>query len=108
MHARPLAALTRAVLHGLHLHVVPVFPEHADDAAMVRHVAVPVGGTFPYADGGEMRRLQARHVPLVYCIVRYAVETDLSVRPRLQPGPFDAVMEVLVLARGEKVDKDGL
>ncbi len=102
-----LAALARAVLHGLHLHVVPVFPERAEDAAVMRHVAVPVGGALPDAHGGEVRRLQRRHVPLVDAVIRDAVEPDLAVRPGLHAGPFDAIVEVLGLARREMIDDAG-
>ena len=74
---------------------------------MVRHVAVPVGGAFPDAHGGEVRRLQRRHVPLVDAVVGDAVEADLAVRPGLHAGPFDAVVEVLGLARREMIDEAG-
>src|SRR5262245_11732080 len=107
MHAATLAALTRAVLHGLHLHVVPVFPERAENAAVVGHVAIPVGATLPDAHRREMRRLQRRHVPLVRAVIGDAVEPDLAVRPWLHAGPFDAVVEVFRLARRERIDLAG-
>jgi hypothetical protein len=68
------------------------------------HVAVPVGGAFPDAHGGKVRRLQRRHVPLVDTVVGDAVEPDLAVGPRLHAGPFDAIVEVLGLARREMID----
>ena len=68
------------------------------------HVAVPVGGALPDAHGGEVRRLQRRHVPLVDAVIGNAVEPDLAVRPRLHAGPFDAIVEVLGLARREMID----
>ena len=71
----------------------------------MRHVAVPVGGALPDAHGGEVRRLQRRHVPLVDAVVGDAVEPDLAVRPGLHAGPFDAVVEILGLARREVVDE---
>ena len=52
------AALAEAVLHGLHLHVVPVGPEGTEDAAVMRHVPVPVGGAFPDAHRRQVRGLQ--------------------------------------------------
>src|SRR5215468_11756998 len=107
VHARALAALARAVLHGLHLHVVPVFPERADEAAVMGHVAVPVGGAFPDAHGGQVRRLQRRHMPLVDAVIGNAVEPDLAVRPGLHAGPLDAVVEILGLARREMIDEAG-
>jgi hypothetical protein len=73
----------------------------------VRHVAVPVGRALPDAHGGEMRRLQRGDVPLVDAVVRDAVEPDLAVRPRLNTGPFDAVVEVLRLPRREMIDITG-
>src|SRR6266478_1198087 len=107
VHARTFAALARAVLHGLDLHVVPVFPERADDAAVMGHVAVPVGGALPHAHGGEVRRLEARHMPLIDGVIGDTVEPDLAVRPRLRAGPFDAVVEVLGLAGREMIDETG-
>src|SRR4029453_737263 len=64
VHARAPAALASAGLHGLSLHVVPVLPERTDDAAMMGHIAVPIGGALPNAHGGQVRRLQSRPVPL--------------------------------------------
>ena len=71
------------------------------------HVAIPVGGALPDAHGGQVRRLQRRHVPLVDGVVGDAVESDLAARPRLHAGPFDAVVEILGLARREVVDEAG-
>src|SRR5215510_7193185 len=105
VHAGPLAALARAVLHRLHLHVVPVLPERADDAAVMSHIAVPVGGALPHAHSGEVRRLKARHVPLIDGVIGNTVEPDLAVRPRLRRGPFDAVVEILGFARREMIDE---
>src|SRR5204862_1728673 len=82
-------------------------PERAEDAAMMRHVAVPIGGALPDAHGGEMRRAQRGDVPLVDAVVGNAVEPDLAVAPGLHAGPFDAVVEVLGLARREVVDRSG-
>src|SRR6516165_1466066 len=79
MHARALAPLARPELHGFHLHVVPVLPERADDAAVMGHVAVPVGGALPDAHGGKMRRLERGHVPLVDGVIGNTVEPDLAV-----------------------------
>src|SRR5271169_561726 len=104
MNAAPLAAFARAVLHGLDLHVVPIFPERAEDAAVMGHVTVPVGGAFPDAHGGEVRRLARRHVPLVDAVIGNAVEADFAVRPRLDAGPFDAVVKILALARRKMID----
>ena len=107
VHAAPLAAFAGAVLHGLDLHVVPVLPERAENAAVVRHIAIPVGGALPDAHGGEMRRLERRHVPLVDAVIGNAVEPDLAVRPRLHAGPFDALVEILGFARREMIDHAG-
>ena len=72
--AAPRAALAEAVLHRLHLHVVPVRPEGGEDAAVVGHVAVPVGRAFPDAHRREVRRLQRGDVPLVDAVVGDAVQ----------------------------------
>src|SRR5262245_52592398 len=71
------------------------------------HVAVPVGGALPDAHGGQVRRLQRRHVPLVDAVIGNAVEPDLAVRPGLHAGPLDAVVEILGLARREMIDEAG-
>ena len=76
------AAFAAPVLHALHLHVVPVLREGAEDAAVVRQVAVEVGGTLPSADRGQMRRLQRRDPPLVHRVVRDAVQPDFTGAPR--------------------------
>ena len=105
VHTAAPAALAGPVLHRLHLHVVPILPEGAEDAAMVRHVAIPVGRAFPDAHGGKMWRLQRSDVPLVDCVVGDSVEADLAVAPGLCCGPFDAVVEVLGLARRKMIDE---
>src|SRR5579859_1703524 len=92
VHAAALAALARAVLHGFDLHVVPVLPERTENATVVRHVAVPIGGAFPDAHRRKVRRLQAGDVPLIDSVVGNAVEPDLAARPWLRRGPFDAVV----------------
>ena len=48
------SAFAEAVLHAEDLHAVPVVEEGAEDATVIGHVAVPVGGAFPGADGGEV------------------------------------------------------
>ncbi len=95
------------VLHRAHLHVVPVGPEGREDAAMMRHVAVPVGGALPHAHGGQVRRLQRRDMPLVDAVIGDAVQPDLAVAPGLHARPFDALVEILGLARREMVDISG-
>src|SRR5437773_12419178 len=103
-NAAARAALAEAVLHGLHLHVVPVRPEGAENAAVMRHVTVPVSRAFPNAHRGQARRLERRHLPLVDRIVGDAVEPNLAVAPWLDPGPLDAVVKIFSLARREMVD----
>src|SRR6266850_7340620 len=95
----PGAALALAVLHGLHLHVLPVLAEGADDAAVAVAVAVGVVPAFPGADRGEVRRLRRRGAPLVARVVRDAVYADLAAAPLLRRRPFDAEVEVARLAR---------
>ncbi len=104
MYATALAALAGAVLHGLDLHVVPVFPERAENPAVVRHVAIPVGGAFPDAHGRKMRRLQAGDVPLIDGVIGNAVEPNFAARPRLRRGPFDTVVKVFGLARRKMIN----
>src|SRR5919197_2272931 len=101
------AALAVSVLYGLYLHVVPVRPEAAENTAVVGHVAIPIRRSFPDAHRGEMRRLKRRHMPLVDSVVRNAVESHLAVAPWLRARPFDAVVEILGLARREVIDISG-
>jgi hypothetical protein len=107
VHARPVSALAGAILHGLHLHVVPVGPEGGENAAVMRHVAVPVGRALPDAHGGEMRRLQRSHMPLIDAVIGNAVQPDPAVRPGLHPGPLDAMVEVFCFARRKVIDITG-
>ena len=100
-------ALAQTVLDGLYLHVVPVRPEGRQDAAVVGHVAVPVGRALPDAHRGQVRRLQGCHMPLVDAEVGHAVQPDLAVRPRLHTRPLDAVVEVARLPRRERIDEAG-
>src|SRR5262249_59527210 len=53
------------------------------------------------------RRLQRRDVPLIDTVIGNPVEPNLAVRPRLHASPFDAVVEILGLARREMVDEPG-
>src|SRR5207247_6962470 len=64
-NAAAWAALAEAVLHGLHLHVVPVRPEGAENASVMRHVTIPVSRAFPNAHRGQARTLERRHLTLV-------------------------------------------
>src|SRR5919198_116374 len=93
-----LAARADAVLHGLHLHVLPVLAEAADDAAVPRALAVGIVPAFPDADGREVRRLQRGRAPLVARVIREADHADASARPRLRRRPFNAFIDVARLA----------
>src|SRR5712664_4382368 len=93
------AALALPVLHRLHLHVLPVLAEGADDAAVAVAVAVGVVPAFPGADRGEVRRLRGRSAPLVARVVRDAVHADPAAAPGLLRRPFDAQVDVAGLAR---------
>ena len=66
---------------------------------MMRHVVVPISGAFPDAHRRQVGRLKRRHVPLVDCVIRDAVETDLAVAPWLDSRPLDAVVEIFCLTR---------
>src|SRR2546423_8783728 len=98
------AARAKAVLHGLHLHVVPVGEERAEDAAVAAHFAVPVVRAFPGAERGEVLGLERGDLPGVHRVIRNAVDADLAVRPRLYACPLDALREVLRLTRPPELD----
>src|SRR5690606_1926205 len=71
VHAALEAARAAAVLNRVDLRLRPVLHEAAaEDAAVMRHVAVEVGRSLPSADRGEMLRLQRRALPLVLSIIR--------------------------------------
>src|SRR5882757_4138610 len=74
---------------------------------MVRHVAIPVGGPFPDTHRLQMGWLQGRHLPLVDRIVGDAIEADLAIRPGLDAGPFDTLIEVARLPGREMIDMAG-
>src|SRR5262249_19136505 len=107
VHSAAVAAGAKPVLHGLDLHVVPVLRKRVVDAAVVAQLPIEVGKAFPDADRGEVFGLKARDLPLVDRVVRDAGEPDLAVRPRLRAGPFDAVVEILRLARRPVLDMAG-
>src|SRR5690606_40203784 len=90
-HPAPRSPLAEAVLHRLHLHVVPVGEERAEDAAVVSHIAVPIRRPLPNTDRSEVARLARRRMPLIDRVVGNAVEADLPVAPSLSPRPFGAV-----------------
>src|SRR5262245_63260037 len=71
-----LAALAGAVLNGLDLHVVPVFPKGRENAAVMRHVAIPVGSAFPDEHGRQMRRLQGSDMPLLDAVIGYYIVSN--------------------------------
>jgi len=82
------------MLYRLDLHVVPIFDEIAQDAAMVAEIAIEVRGPFPNANGSQVRGLLSGHLPLVHAVIGDPVEPYLAVGPALLPSPFDAVVHV--------------
>src|SRR5919109_2127175 len=92
-------AFSESILHGLYLHVVPVRPEGAKNAAVMRHIAVPVGGAFPDTHCRKVWRLKRCHVPLIDRVIGNAIETDFAVAPRLPSRPFDALVKIPGFAR---------
>src|SRR6185295_11878799 len=100
-------AAGKAVLHGLHLHLLPVLAKAADDAAVARALAIGIVPAFPDADRGEVRRLRRGGAPLVAGVVGDAVHADLARAPGLLRRPFDAVVDVLRLARAVVAEEAG-
>ena len=98
------AALADAVLHAADLARMPAVEKVAQDAAVAAELAIIVRRAFPDAQGGEMRRLERADRPLVHRVVGNAVDADLAVAPGLRAGPFDALIEVLGLARRPHVE----
>ncbi len=105
VHAALEAARAAPVLERVDLRARPVVRETvAENAAVMRHVAIEVGGALPQADRGQVLWLQRRALPLVLGVVGDAVQPDLAVRPRLHARPFDAGGEVHRLAARPDVD----
>src|SRR6267154_2408722 len=92
-------ALALPVLHRLHLHVLPVLAEAADDSAVARALTVGVVPAFPHADRREVRRLRGGGAPLVARVVRNPVHAHIAVAPALSRSPLDTQVEVAGLAR---------
>ncbi len=84
-----------------------VVQELTIDAAVPAHVAIIVGGAFPDADRGEVRRLQCRGIPLVHGEVGNAVHSDLAAAPWLLGGPFDAFVDVAGFPRRPRIEEAG-
>ena len=101
------AALTQAVLHRQHVFVEPEVAEQGQYSSLARELAVKIRAPFPHANGGQMGRLQRRHLPLVHGEVGHAAQADASARPVLHSRPFDALVEVPRLARREQVHQAG-
>ena len=101
------AAFADAVLHARDLARIPARQEVGENAAMTAQLAVIVGRAFPDAQRGEMRRIERRDLPLVHGVVGDAVDADLAVAPGLRAGPFDALIEILRLARRPDVEMAG-
>src|SRR3984957_18391583 len=77
----------------------------AEDAAVMRHVAIEIGGALPRTDRGEMLRLQRRGLPLILGIIGDSIQSDLATGPRLDAGPFHAGREVLCFPQGPDVQQ---
>ena len=93
------AVLADTVLYHGDLLVVPVRPERGEDAAVMRGVTVEIRGALPHAHSGQVRWLQAGHVPLVHRVIRDAIQPDLARAPRLPGCPLDAFIQVAGLPR---------
>src|SRR5262245_66439466 len=99
-----MASAAQPVLHGLHLHVVPVLRKGVVDSTIVAQLAVKVGEALPHADGGKMLRLHARDLPLVDRVIGDAAQAYLAVAPGLAAGPLDARVEIAAFARRPVLD----
>lgn len=64
-HPAPQPALAEPVLHSVKGPRKEIFEEPAVDATVAHEFPVPIGGAFPHANGGQMRRLVLGDVPLV-------------------------------------------
>ncbi len=101
------SALAEAMLRAMEGAREQIVEELAVNAAVARDLAIPVGGAFPDAQRGEMRRLMLRHVPLVHGVIGDAIHPHLAAAPRLRRGPLDTGIDVGGLARRPRVEKSG-
>jgi len=101
------AALTDAVLHAGALAGKPALEKLAEDPTVARQIPVIIGGAFPHANRGKVRRREGGNPPLIHRVIGNAVQPDLAIAPRLHARPFDAVVEIPRLARGPHVQMAG-
>ena len=87
-----------------HLEFKPIILELTEDSAMSVPIGVTITCGFPRADRRHVRRLQSCNEPLGYGVVRNAIDADFAVAPELRSSPFDAIMKVLRLSRGEDIE----
>src|SRR6266446_314310 len=66
----------------------------AENAAVIKNVAILIGGAFPWHDAGERWRLEICHPPLRAGEEGDADGGDAPVAPGLVAGPFDGVVKV--------------
>ncbi len=100
--ARP--ARSEPVLHRFHLHVIPIRPERAVNAAVMRRIAIPFRRSLPDAHRRQVRWLQRRDLPLIDGVIRNAVQAHFAAAPRLLSCPSDARGEVPRLTRRKRID----
>src|SRR6185312_9631939 len=72
--------------------------EGAQDASVVRHLSVVIGGAFADEHARKMRWLQGCDLPLIHGEIGNAAQANLAVAPRLPSGPFDAIVKILRFA----------
>ena len=94
-----LGVLALAVLDVDDLVLCPGLLELTENTAVVAGIAVAIVLALPRDDGRQVRRVHGGNAPLVAGVVGNAEHADLAVAPRLRAGPFDALVEVLNLAR---------
>ncbi len=91
--------LAFAVLDIDHLVLCPKLLKLTENAAVVAGVAVALVLPFPRNDSRQVRRVVGGNTSLVAGIVGDPEHADFAVAPRLGTGPFDALVQVLNLAR---------
>src|SRR5580692_11011535 len=72
---------------------------------MMAPFAIEVAAALPGTDRREMGRLQRGDLPLLDRKIRDAEQADFAGRPGLPRCPFDGVVEILGLARRERLQE---
>src|SRR5258706_11352551 len=94
-----------AVLVWKNLAFEPELQEEiALDPPMKISFAIKIRGALPWSDRSQVRRPQRRDLPLIDRHIGNSEQAHFSVRPWLNAGPFDRVIEIARFPRRRKIE----